>query len=154
MANKKIPEKDKQIVLKRLAHGMSTREAIIGTIIKSNSTAAALYKRESNTIEQHRSNYLSRIEDLLTYGEIERAKLWADMTIATKHIPIRLPTDGFTPPRPSQTGYMEVPDWDVRYKALSYLDKLAGLHDDKPNNINTQNNYAQIIKEQKIKYGI
>ena len=154
MANKNIPDKDKQIVLRRLAEGMSTREAIAGTTIKSNSTAAVLYWRESNAIEQHRSDYLSRIEDLLTYGENERAKLWADMTIATKHIPIRPPTDGFTPPKPSQTGYMEVPDWDVRYKALVYLDKLAGLHDERSNNINTQNNYAQVIKEQRIKYSI
>ena len=154
MANKKIPSKDKQIVIRRLAEGMSTREAIAGTVIKSNSTAAQLYRRESNAIEQHRADYLSRIEDLLTYGEIERAKLWADMTVATKHVPIKPPTDGFTPPKRSQTGYMEVPDWDVRYKALIYLDKLAGLHDDSHSPTNTQNNYAQIIKEQKISYGL
>ena len=154
MANKNIPDKDKQIVLRRLAEGMSTRQAIVGTVIKSNSTAAMLYRRESNTIKQHRANYLQVIQDELVYGEIERAKLWADMTVATKYIPIKPPTDGFTPPKRSQTGYIEVPDWDVRYKALVYLDKLAGLHDNKSNNINTQNNYAQVIKEQRIKYSI
>lgn len=131
MANKTIPPADKHLVLQRLAEGMSTRQAIAGTMITSNSTAAQLRKHESHAIEQHRRDYLQMIEDQLVYGEIERAKLWAEMTTATKYIPIRDNGGDASIPTcvraATRGGYMTVPDWQMRYKALTYLDQLAGI---------------------------
>lgn len=112
MARKNIPLKDVQLVKQRLARGASTREAIRGTVIRSNRTAANIAKRDIHKIAQMHDEYL---EDIRGFGadDIKRAKLWAEMTRATK---------------PCGKGAAEYPDWQTHLKALTYIDSLAGLN--------------------------
>ena len=48
-------------------------------------------------------------------GQIDRARLWAEMTRATKNISGK-----------------EVPDWQNRSEAIVYIDKLAGFTQETP----------------------
>lgn len=118
MANKKIPLKDKELVKQRLAQGLSTREAIKGTSIKSPQTAGKISKQELSSIEQIKTKYLILIEEFGA-GHIDRARLWAEMTQATK-----IHSSHTEPDR-------EVPDWQNREKALRYIDTLAGIYQEK-----------------------
>ena len=132
-----ISLKDKEVVKKRLAQGASTREAIKGTTIKSNSTSSLIAKQEAHEIEHIREQYLEAIRKFGA-GEIKRAELWAEMTQATKVISARIiikkgsPTnitqEGDLPDADSRTDdFIEVPDWQNREKALKYIDTLAGI---------------------------
>lgn len=112
MANKKVSIKDRQTVVKRLVQGASYREAMEGTSIKSTQTVGAIAKLKSNEIKQTREDYLSKIEQFEA-GLIDRAKLWADMTKATKI-----------------QNNKEIPDWSNRREALVYIDQMAGLSKD------------------------
>ncbi len=156
MANKKIPIKDIQLVTQRLAEGMSTRQAIDGTSISSNSTAARLASSQSNEIAQKREDYLQLIMEEADLTYIERARMWGQMLNAKKYIPVTDATNAWSsvPPHMRATGgYISVPDWNVIYKAMVYLDRLSGLHGPSINIGDNSTNYTQIIKEQKIKYG-
>ena len=131
MANKTIPAKDKVLVVHRIAEGQSTREAIRGTCIKSNQTAARIARSKSNEITRLRHNYAEEIMEYAELSAIERAKMWGEMTRATKLVPVRY--SGYLPPsHTSYSGYTSVPDWNARYKALVYLDKLQGINVDGP----------------------
>jgi hypothetical protein len=133
MANKAIPLQDKQLVIERIAQGQSTRQAIQGTAIKSNSTAAQLAKREANAIAQHREQYLEFIETMSGLDMFERAKLWGEMAHATKFIDksmvvnARLRNKEFYMWLARENAHYveEVPDWATRYKALKHIDELA-----------------------------
>jgi len=111
MANKKISLNDKNTVVQNLAQGASYREAKEGTDIASTQTVGQIAKLESNTIKQKREIYLKQIESFGA-GEIERAKLWAEMTKATKTVKNK-----------------DVPDWASRKEALTYIDNLRGLEE-------------------------
>ncbi len=111
MANKTIPLEDKELVKKRLAMGQTTREAIKGTSIKSPNTANQIAKKEADKIGQIRANYLKLIEKYGA-GELKRAKMWAEMTKATKLF---------------GKDAVEHPDWANRAEALKYIDSLAGI---------------------------
>jgi hypothetical protein len=133
MANKVIPLHDKQLVIERIAQGQSTRQAIQGTAIKSNSTAAQLAKREANAIAQHREQYLELIEGLCVLDMADRARLWGEMAHATKFIDksmvvnSRLRDKEFYMYLARENAHYvdEVPDWQARYKALKHIDELA-----------------------------
>lgn len=127
MANKTIPLKDKQLVAQRLAEGMSTRQAIKGTQITSNQTAARLAKEQSHVITQIREDYLNTI-NRYGAGRDYRAALLADMINATKYV--RKPVPRYFH-RAGWTEYgdelAEVPDWGMRLKAIKYIDQIAGI---------------------------
>jgi len=131
MANKSIPLKDKQLVIQRLAEGQSTRQAIQGTSIASNQTAARIAKSYSHAIRQYRQEYLDLIESSgLGLGSREnRAKLLGDMVWATKTMHCLLPPhrDPFMP-LGRREAFIEVEDWPTRLKAIQYIDKLAGVN--------------------------
>lgn len=111
MARKKIPHKDRELIKKRLAQGESQRKAIEGTVVEHHTTAGNIAKRELADISLLREKYIALIEKERA-GDIDRAKLWADMTRATK-----VHTSHTEPDR-------EVPDWNNREKALKYIDSL------------------------------
>jgi hypothetical protein len=133
MSNNTIPLHDKQLVIERIAQGQSTRGAIKGTTIRSNSTAAKLAKREANAIAQHRELYLESIEGFCALDMIARARLWGEMANATKYIDksmvvnSRLRNKEFYMWLARENAHYvdEVPDWPTRYKALRYIDDLA-----------------------------
>ena len=148
MANKVIPLQDKQLVIERIAQGQSTRDAIKGTAIKSNSTAAQLAKREANAIAQHREQYLELIEGFGALDMAARARLWGEMAQATKFVDksmvvnSRLRDKEFYMWLARENGrYVdEVPDWTARYKALKHIDELA----EKVNGANRTVNKLQV----------
>ena len=133
MANKAIPISDKKIVVQRLAQGFSTRKAIQGTSIASNSTAAQLAKKQSHAIAQHRRTYLELIEQLCGLDAIARARSWAEMAMANQYIDrskivsTRLNgSEFYRHLAENNARYVEeVPDWIARYKALKYIDELS-----------------------------
>ncbi len=128
MANKTIPLADKETVLQRLAEGQSTRQAIEGTAITSNQTAARIAKAESHRITQIRNEYISVIENSSARIKF-RAEMLMQMLYADK--PFRLGSvterchhiriDG------NENTFIFVADWDARLKAIKYMDQLAGL---------------------------
>lgn len=132
MAGKKIPLKDKALVKKRIAEGKSLREAIKGTAIKSPATAKKLAEDNANSIEQIRTNYLKLIEGFKA-SEIDRAKLWARMTKATKLF---------------GKDSVEHPDWANREKALRYIDSLWGISTEEKAVQKTQVNIFNRLKEE------
>lgn len=136
MARKKIPLKDKIKIKKRLAKGQSQREAIKGTVVKSPTTAGNIAKRELDEIGQIRERYLQLIESFGA-GEIDRARLWAEMTRATKYY-----------------AGQEIPDWTNRSVAMKYLDGLAGLSSEgqKPGQQFNQFNFYNIPPEKLREY--
>ncbi len=136
MANKNIPLKDKELVKHRLAQGLSTREAIKGTAITSSDTASRISREHSVEIGQIRQAYVQMIEGFHA-GKIDRAKLWADMTTATKIFSSHTEPD------------REVPDWQNREKALRYIDELAGLSNQESSQVNILN----LIAGEREKYG-
>ena len=147
MAQNKILLKDKEIVKQRLAQGASTRGAIEGTSIKSNNTSARIKKEEVNDIAQIRKEYLALIEGF-NAGQIDRAKLWAGMTQATKVISaiiVGKEADEKT------NDFIEVPDWQNREKALKYIDTLAGINSEEKSFV--QVNIQNVIEEKRKKYG-
>jgi hypothetical protein len=129
MANKNIPLKDKQLVARRLAKGMSTRQAIKGTAITSNKTAALLAKHQSHIITQFRAEYLEQINHYSVEGQRGRAAMLADMTYANKVI--KKPVAKYYSNDTGQLQFMdtliEVPDWEMRLKAIKYIDQIAGM---------------------------
>lgn len=129
MANKTIPLKDKQLVIQRLATGMSTRQAIIGTSISSNKTAALIAKQQSHIITQRRADYVDQINYYAVEGQRGRAAMLADMTYADKYV--RKPVPKYYDRMSSKMTYEDtliiVPDWDIRLKAIKYIDQLSGL---------------------------
>ena len=135
MANKSIPLKDKQLVVQRLAEGQSTRQAIQGTGIASNQTAARIGKSYSHAIRQYRQEYLDLIESSgFGLGSREnRAKLLGDMVWATKTMRCILPPhrDAFMP-LGRREAFIEVEDWPTRLKAIQYIDQLAGINPGTP----------------------
>ncbi len=128
MANKTIPLKDKQLVTQRLAEGMSTRQAIKGTKIASNQTAARLAKQQSHAITQIREGYLAAIDKYSARRDIRAATL-ADMVWANKTIRVTLPKPlgEYYRRIDRQDAYFEVPDWEARLKAIKYIDQIAGI---------------------------
>ncbi len=122
MANHKIPVKDKELVKLRLAQGASTRDAIRGTVIRSNKTAALIARDCSHEITQIREEYLDLIKEFGA-DDFARAKQWAQMARAT-----------------TIYGDKEVPDWGTRVKALKYIDALAGLIPEKRSAVNIPDN--------------
>lgn len=128
MANKKIPVRDKQIVLKRLAEGKSTREAIAGTVIKSNSTAALLYRRESNTIERYRQELLQSLDNTGHASSNDVAYQLGQMLHATKTMRVTLPADvGRLVPLQRRDVFIEVEDWNTRHNAVKILLRIQGI---------------------------
>ncbi len=117
MGQHKIPLKDKEIVKKRLAKGKSYRQAIKGTVIKSPNTVTNIVKEEKDNIRQLRQNYISLIESF-DAKDIDRAKLWADMTRATKLF---------------GKNAVEHADWTNRGEALKYIDSLKGISSSQTN---------------------
>ena len=127
MANHKIPLKDKQTVVQRLAQGATRRAAIEGTSIASTDTAQRLAKSQSNKIAQIREQYLKLIEKAGA-KKIDRARLWAEMATAMRPIgaTILVDKDGKVT-KSEDEGVIEVPDWFNRREALKYIDNLAGI---------------------------
>lgn len=111
MPNKNIPLKDKAIIKKRLAMGMSYSKAMQGTAVKSKSTVKRILEESLSDITQIRKNYLDLIESFDAH-EIDRAKLWAEMARATKLF---------------GKDVIKHPDWRSRAEALKYIDSLAGI---------------------------
>ena len=111
MGRKKVPLKDKELIKRRLAKGQSLRQSIKGTVVKSPGTAGLLKKEKSDDIAQIRRDYLKLIESF-DAKEIDRARLWADMTRATKLF---------------GKNAVEHPDWGSRADALRYIDTLGGI---------------------------
>jgi len=135
MARKKVPLKDKEIIKRRLAQGKSQREAIKGTVVKHNSTAGNIAKKELVDISLMRQNYIVLIEKFGA-GDIDRAKLWAEMTKATK-----IHTSHTEPDK-------IIPDWNNREKALKYIDSLKKYPQDKqPSQAQQTNVYIQAQKD-------
>lgn len=128
MANKLISLEDKHLVIQRLAEGLSTRQAIEGTAIASNNTAARLAKDESHTIAQRRAEYVEQINRQTTKGQVDRAVVLAHMIVADKYVRKPVPSykhaAGWTEYGDELTA---VPDWDARLKAIKYIDQMAGL---------------------------
>jgi hypothetical protein len=125
MARKSITIQDKQIVKQRLAMGFSTREAIKGTLIKSNKTAALIAQKELHEITQLRSNYLEMVRSAGA-GEQIRASILADMLTAYKIVATKAPdkSEPWTMP-----GYfVQLPDYNAQLKAIKYIDSLAGIN--------------------------
>lgn len=129
MANKTVPTEDKQLVLQRLAEGQSTRQAIEGTSIASNQTAARLVYTESHTIKQLREAYVKQINHYAEEGQASRAAMLADMIWAKKYI--RKPIAKYYSQYKDSIEYfdtlIEVPDWALRLKVIQYIDQLAGI---------------------------
>ena len=128
MANKTILLADKQIVIQRLAEGKSTRQAIKGTEIASNQTAARIAKAESHRITQIRKEYVSKIENssarIQNRAEMLMAMLYADQPFRLGSVTERchhIRIDG------NENTFVYVPDWDTRLKAIKYMDQLSGL---------------------------
>lgn len=128
MANKTILLADKQLVTERLATGMSTRQAIEGTSIASNKTAALLAKHQSHIITQLRSEYLEAINHYAAEKNFKAAML-ADMVWANKTIrkPVPKYYDRMSGRLTYEETLVEVPDWEARLKAIKYIDQIAGL---------------------------
>jgi hypothetical protein len=122
MARNNITLRDKALVKKRLAQGMSYRQAIKGTAIRSADTARRITKENSHEIVQLRKDYLALIESFDAF-EIDRAEIWANMTRATKVFAGK-----------------KVPDWSARLQALKYIDELAGLAPREENNFRAEVN--------------
>lgn len=118
MARRKIPLKDKEKVKRALAKGKSTREAIKGTSIKSNKTAANIEKREIHDITRKREEYVKLIEKNGASFK-QRAKRWGEMSNAEKIHTSHTEPDQL------------VPDWNAREKALKYIDTIANIHQEK-----------------------
>lgn len=128
MANKKIPVKDKQIVLRRLAEGMSTRKAIAGTVIKSNSTATMLYRRESNTIERYRQELLQKLDNTGYASSSDIAYQLSQILHATKTMRVTLPADaGRFVPVLRRDVFIEVEDWNARLNAIKTILRIKGI---------------------------
>jgi hypothetical protein len=125
MGNRTIPEEDKQLVTQRLAEGMSTRQAIEGTTIASNQTAARLAKAQSHAITQIRIEYLEMINHY-AFTDLSklRASSLADMLKATKII------------KTGHDRYTVVDDWETIFKAVKYIDMLAGITNSNGSQIN------------------
>lgn len=115
MGRKKVPLRDKALIKKRLAQGKSQREAIKGTVVKHHTTAGNLAKRELADISRLQENYIKLIEKFES-GDVDRAKLWAEMIRATKLY---------------GRDAIEHPDWANREKALRYIDSLKGISGEK-----------------------
>jgi hypothetical protein len=128
MANKTISLEDKQLVTQRLATGMSTRQAIKGTNIASNKTAALLAKQQSHIITQLRAEYLEAINRYAIEKDFKAAML-ADMVWANKVIKKPVPKyyDRMSGRLTYEETIVEVPDWEMRLKAIKYIDHLLGL---------------------------
>lgn len=139
MANKNISLKDKAIIKKRLALGMSYSKAMQGTAVRSKSTVKRILEESSNEIKQIREEYLELIESFDAH-EIDRAKLWAEMTKATKLFGKEA---------------IEHPDWASRAEALKYIDSLAGINTkEEKTRVNIFNNPQWIAKyDERIKKG-
>lgn len=129
MANKQIPLQDKQLVVQRLAEGQSTRQAIEGTAITSNQTAARLAKMEVDAITQRRREYVAKIDHYSRSGSNYRACMLADMVNATKVVRIGSVRAGsaYTAPVSPRQTYITVPDWPTRLQAIKYIDQLNGF---------------------------
>lgn len=128
MANKKITQRDRQIVIQRMANGQSTRAAIKGTSISSNQTAARIAKQESHAIAQLRLSYQQKLEEHgLTCVDVRVAQL-GQMLFATKTMRVTVPTgrDHFIPVD-KRNFFIEVEDWSARFKAIQYIDHVMGL---------------------------
>lgn len=108
MARHQIKLKDKETVKQRLALGASTRQAIEGTSIKSNKTAATIAKQELHDITQIRTEFLEKIKEAGADRD-KRAKVWAEAAI-----------------RPAD----KRPDWKTKLRALEYIDRLENVAPD------------------------
>ena len=133
MPNKVIPIIDKVLVVRRMAEGQSTRQAIKGTSISSNQTAARIAKQQSHTITRLREEYMDSIDKYAASRDY-RAAMLADMVWANKTIRIA---------RSNQYGgigqedaLFNVPDWNMRLKAIKYIDQIAGITTSQGSQIN------------------
>ena len=143
MSNKTISTEDKQIVITRLAQGMSTRQAIEGTSVKSNNTAAHMAKREAHRIAQYRSRYLYAIENASQATMTDRAMMWGEMTRACKNevVTYITKTNQLNGAITKVPVIDQVPDWSIRERALRYIDGLAQQTLPMPTRPKIQNNF-------------
>jgi len=84
-------------------------------VVQSPHTAKSIGEEESHSIAQIRKDYLLLIEGFGA-SEIERAELWAKMTVAK---------------RPFGKDAIKHADWKNRAEALKYIDSLRGVHEAK-----------------------
>ena len=128
MSNKRITLEDKKTVIRRLAEGQSTRQAIEGTSIASNQTAARIAKEESHAITQIRRDYTEAIEKSVGNFE-QRVKILSQMLYAEK--PFRLGVVSqrcqHIPINGNENTYIFVDDWETRLKAIKYIDQVSGI---------------------------
>lgn len=122
MANKTIPLVDKALVIQRLAEGQSTRQAIQGTTIASNQTAARIAKAQSHKIKQLRQDYAACLEKQGACLE-KRAAVLTQMLSANKLI--KLPIHPHLR-RGEDFRYIFVDDWETRLQAVKYIDQITG----------------------------
>ena len=140
MANRQIPLTDKQLVIQRLAEGQSTRQAITGTAIASNQTAARIAKDESNVITQKRELYLQKLEAHGMANMDNRVSLLGQMMYAMKTIKVSTPSNReHLPNIKKNDAFIEVEDWPTRLMAIKYVDHLLGI----PNSSGMQVNVVQ-----------
>lgn len=149
-----IPLKDKELIKRRVAQGMSYREAMKGTAVRSTQTVAALVKAKANEIKHIRQKYLELIRK---FGakDIDRAKLWAEMTEAVKPIgaTILVEKDGKTVKLADNEGVIEVPDWSNRREALKYIDNLADISNVVKDEGKVRVNVLTVIQGKRKQYG-
>jgi hypothetical protein len=150
----KIPEKDRELIKKRVAQGMSYQDAMEGTVVSSKATVSKIVKETANEIEHIRQTYLKLIRK---FGakDIDRAKLWAKMTTAVKPIgaTILMEKDGKTVKLARNEGVIEVPDWTNRREALKYIDNLADISNVVKDEGQVRVNVLTVVGADRKKYG-
>jgi hypothetical protein len=130
MAKRQILLKDRRLVIQRLAEGQSTRQAIQGTSIASNQTAARIAKQESHVIKQRREDYIKNIESRTLSTDTDmRVYMLGQMMMAKKlvKVPININTSRYRQVS-REEAFVEVEDWNTRLKAIQYMDHIEGIN--------------------------
>ena len=149
MANRVISIEDKRIVVQRLAEGMSTRQAIEGTNIRSNQTASRIGKEYSHRIAQLRGKYSQKLEENINTNVNERVLKLSKLMNANKPFVYKgkKKNDIYYWSNHSSKDLHEndliwIPEWDIQLKTIKYIDFLSGINQGK----GTQINVVQQIK--------
>lgn len=131
MANTKIPLKDKVIIKKRLAQGMSYRRAMQGTAVKSTQTVKRFLEEAPNEIKQIREDYLELIESFGA-SDYDLALQLAKMVKAK---------------RPFGNDHKLYPDWKTQLEAIKYIGQLKGINScENEIRVNILNNVAFLAR--------